>query len=63
MKTHVTLSLNVKVVEEFFNQVPSGNRSGVIEALMIQYLINYPQGDLAPKDMVEVSDALTQEIK
>ncbi len=61
MKTHVTLSLNVKVVEEFFNQVQSGDRSGVIEALMIQYLLNDSQGDLSPE--IIVSDVPTKELK
>ena len=63
MKTHVTLSLNVKVVEEFFNQVQSGDRSGVIEALMIQYLLNDSQGDLTPEIIIHASDVPTKELK
>lgn len=39
MKCNKTYSLNVEVVKEFEKEVPDQQRSCVLEALMIQFLI------------------------
>ena len=51
MKTQQTYSLNVEVVKAFNEFVPMQTRSGVIEALMIKYLIaeNDNQGGETPE--------------
>lgn len=41
MKTHVTFSLNTKVVEEFNLEVEQGARSELLEALIIKFLVDY----------------------
>lgn len=50
MKTQQTYSLNVEVVKAFNEFVPMQTRSGVIEALMIKYLVSEDaQGGLTPE--------------
>jgi len=41
MQINKTLSLNSVVVEEFEREVNSGDRSRVIEAMMIRFLMKY----------------------
>lgn len=52
MKSNVTYSINVKVLQEFNEEVEDQTRSRLIEALMIEFLIKYtrdccpiPDGD------------------
>ena len=41
MKTNCTYSLNVEVVKAFNEEVDDQTRSRLIEALMIQFLVEY----------------------
>lgn len=64
MKTQQTYSLNVEVVKAFNEFVPMQTRSGVIEALMIKYLIaeNDTQGGLTPELIANDSNLSQKEI-
>lgn len=48
MQIPKTLSLNIKVVEEFEREVDSGDRSRIIEAMMIRFLMEYSKEDVTP---------------
>ena len=41
LKSNITYSINVKVLEEFNLEVKDQTRSRLIEALMIKFLIDY----------------------
>lgn len=53
MQVNKTLSLNSVVVEEFEREVDSGDRSRVIEAMMIRFLMNWSREERCPPHMVE----------
>lgn len=66
MKSTQNYSLNVVVLQAFNEFVPEGQRSRIIEALMIEYLIDNNsnlKGIATPKDMVTTSNLLQKEIK
>ena len=48
MQIPKTLSLNIKVVEEFEREVAPGDRSRIIEAMMIRFLMEYSKEDVTP---------------
>ena len=51
MKSIQNYSINVKVLEEFNDEVEAGGRSEVVEALIIEFLIKYTRG-ITPSNMV-----------
>jgi hypothetical protein len=52
-------SINVVVLENFNEIVPSQTRSKVIEALMIQYMID--EGNESPHTMVGIDESPSKE--
>lgn len=49
MKCNKTYSLNVRVVEEFEREMGDANKSELLEALMIKFLIDYSRGGRVPR--------------
>lgn len=62
MQVNRTISLNVKVVEEFEREVDSGDRSRIIEAMMIRFLMEYSKEDITPPRMVGKTPIAKKEI-
>ena len=60
MKSVVNYSINVKVLEEFNDEVKDQTRSRLIEALMIEFLVKYTRDDNIPN--VSDSNLLQKEI-
>ena len=60
MKSVVNYSINVKVLEEFNDEVKDQTRSRLIEALMIEFLVKYTRDDKIPN--VSDSNLLQKEI-
>lgn len=61
MKSTQNYSINVKVLEAFNEEVDSGHRSEIIEALIVEFLVKHTREGKLPNDVVN-SNALTQEI-
>ena len=61
MKSTQNYSINVKVLEAFNEEVDSGHRSEIIEALIIEFLVKYTREGKLPNVMIG-SDALLTEI-
>lgn len=61
MKSIQNYSINVKVLEEFNREVPSGQRSEIVEALLIHFLVKYSRENKLPTIQVE-SPITTKEV-
>ena len=61
MKSTQNYSINVKVLEAFNEEVDSGHRSEIVEALIVEFLVKYTREGKLPNDVIN-SNALTQEI-
>lgn len=61
MKSTQNYSINVKVLEAFNEEVDSGHRSEIVEALIVEFLVKYTRERELPNDVIN-SNALTQEI-
>ena len=53
MKSIQNYSINVRVLEEFNDEVESGHRSEIVEALLIEFLIKYTREKKLPSIQVE----------
>jgi len=61
MKSTQNYSINVKVLEAFNEEVETGHRSEIIEALIVEFLVRYTR-ELKLPNVVNNSNGLTQEI-
>lgn len=61
MKSIQNYSINVRVLEEFNYEVERGKRSEIVEALLIEFLINNTREDKFPSDLND-SNLLQREI-
>jgi hypothetical protein len=61
MKSTQNYSINVKVLEAFNEEVDTGHRSEIIEALIVEFLVRYTR-ELKLPNVVNNSNGLTQEI-
>lgn len=62
VKINKTYSLNMVVIQELEKEFPDLNKSRLLEALIIEYLMKYDRESNLPTKMVEVSNVLPQEI-
>lgn len=62
MKSVVNYSINVEVLKAFNEEVADQTRSRLIEALMIEFLINHTRGGKSPDTMVGKSSSSKKEI-
>jgi len=63
VKVHKTYSLNIKVVEAFEEELGESNKSNLLEALMIEYLIKYTRESSGFPSDVKDSNEPTKEIR
>lgn len=61
MKSTQNYSINVKVLEEFNDEVVTGHRSEIVEALIVEFLIKYSREVEVPT-IVSNSNGLAKEI-
>lgn len=61
MKSTQNYSINVKVLEEFNDEVETGHRSEIVEALIIEFLFKYSREAELPT-IVSNSNGLAKEI-
>jgi hypothetical protein len=62
MRVHKTFSINIEVINAFYEVVPQFQRSRVLDALMLQYLIDEDTRDSVQKIPSETTSLNDNEV-